>query len=372
MMHIFKYRILCFIKHKDLMFWTLVFPICLATLFFFAFGKLDDAGNLEPIDVAIVSDQNEGFNALIDELSQGDNHIINPVYVSESEADKLLEDEEIEAILISESTPSIIFNAESIQVQVLKEVVQSYMAKDATISDLMTYSEINQEIINKVFTNNVQVVDQGSKAVNAKLSSQYFFTVIAMMILYSGFWGIKIMAETQANQSPQALRLNVTPTHKLKVILVDFIIALILMLLEVTLVIIYLMKVLKVDFGENLILTGLVVVSGVIASLSMGILLGASSKLQRVSNVNIYNTISLLSCFLAGMMMVQIPYIIDKNFAFVKYINPATLITNSFNVLYYYDDMSVVYTNITILLLLGAVLLAASYSLLRRKSYASV
>lgn len=372
MMHIFKYRFLCFTKNKVLMFWTLVFPMCLATLFHFAFGNLDTAGNLESIDVAIVSNENEGFNSLVEELAKGENKIINPVYVEMDEANELLEDGEVSAILISEAVPSIIFNTESMQIQIIKEVVQSFVTKDATLTSLMSSGEISETIVSKVFENNVEIIEKDSKAIDANLSSQYFFTVVAMMVLYSGYWGVKIMEDVQANQSPQALRLNVTPTHKLKVMLIDFIIALIVMCVEVSILLFYLMNILKVDFGSNMILMSLVVLTGIIASLAMGILLGAFSKFKSIININIYNAVSLFSCFLAGMMMSELPYIIDQSVPIVKYVNPASLITNSFNIIYFYEDVSTVYTNVIILSILGFVFLGISYTVLRRKSYASV
>ncbi len=372
MMHIFKYRFLCFTKNKDLMFWTLVFPMCLATLFHFSFGNLDSAGSLESIDVAVVSNENEGFNSLVEELAKGENKIITPVYVEMDKANELLEDGEISAILISEAVPSIIFNSESMQIQIIKEVVQSFVTKDATLTSLMSSGEVSEMIVSKVFENNVEIIEKDSKAIDANLSSQYFFTVVAMMVLYSGYWGLKIIEDTQANQSPQALRLNATPTHKLKVILIDFVVTLIVMSLEVTILLIYLIKVLKVDFGSNMILISVVVLTGIIASIAMGMLLGSFSKFKSIINTTIYNAVSLFSCFLAGMMMSELPYIIDQSVPIVKYINPASLITNSFNIIYYYEDISIVYTNVIILSVLGFVFLGMSYIVLRRKSYASI
>jgi len=52
--HIFKNRIKCIIRDKEMMFWTLLFPIILATFFNIAFANLNKNDLFNSINLAIV------------------------------------------------------------------------------------------------------------------------------------------------------------------------------------------------------------------------------------------------------------------------------------------------------------------------------
>ena len=64
--NIFINRIKSSIRAKDMIFWTWIFPILIATLFSFALGDIDKAEQLDIINVAVVDNnayrQNEYFN----------------------------------------------------------------------------------------------------------------------------------------------------------------------------------------------------------------------------------------------------------------------------------------------------------------------
>ena len=53
--HNIKYTFLSMIRTKEVIFWSLVFPLALATFMYLAFGKINEVTeNLETIDVAVV------------------------------------------------------------------------------------------------------------------------------------------------------------------------------------------------------------------------------------------------------------------------------------------------------------------------------
>ena len=43
MLHLIKYNLLIKVRNFNTVFWPLVFPLIMATFFFFAFGNLNDA-----------------------------------------------------------------------------------------------------------------------------------------------------------------------------------------------------------------------------------------------------------------------------------------------------------------------------------------
>jgi ABC-2 type transport system permease protein len=81
---------------------------------------------------------------------------------------------------------------------------------------------------------------------------------------------------------------------------------------------------------------------------------------------------TMLSCFLSGMMASDIKYLISQNAPIVGYLSPATLISDAFYSLYYYDGFSRYFVNIAILCALCVLFGVITCVVLRRKTYASI
>ena len=82
--------------------------------------------------------------------------------------------------------------------------------------------------------------------------------------------------------------------------------------------------------------------------------------------------ITMLGCFLSGMMGITMKYIIDKNIPIINKLNPASMITDGFYSLYYYDTLDRYIFDIGSLLIFAFVLIAISYISLRRQKYDSI
>ena len=56
--HIFINRLKMLLRTKATIFWTLVFPIILATFFNLAFGNLAEEEKFEPFNIAVIQNEN--------------------------------------------------------------------------------------------------------------------------------------------------------------------------------------------------------------------------------------------------------------------------------------------------------------------------
>lgn len=65
-------------------------------------------------------------------------------------------------------------------------------------------------------------------------------------------------------------------------------------------------------------------------------------------------------------------YIIDKNIPIINKINPASMITDGFYSLYYYDTLDRYFFNIVSLLIFASIAIVISYISLRRQKYDSI
>ena len=80
----------------------------------------------------------------------------------------------------------------------------------------------------------------------------------------------------------------------------------------------------------------------------------------------------MLGCFLSGMMGITMKYVIDKNLPILNKINPASMITDGFYALYYYETPDRFYFNIISLLIFSALMIVISMQGLRRQKYDSI
>jgi len=104
-MHMFCYRLKCLARDRELVFWTLIFPLILATMFHFAFDQL--MGRQEafsPIGVAVVASdayqQNITFRQALGAISEpGESQLIELTVTDEREAFRLLEDGAVAGVI---------------------------------------------------------------------------------------------------------------------------------------------------------------------------------------------------------------------------------------------------------------------------------
>lgn len=81
---------------------------------------------------------------------------------------------------------------------------------------------------------------------------------------------------------------------------------------------------------------------------------------------------TMLGCFLSGMMGITMKYIVDKNIPILNMINPASMITDGFYSLYYYDTLDRYVFDTLSLAIFTGVMIAIAYFGLRRQKYDSI
>ncbi len=82
--------------------------------------------------------------------------------------------------------------------------------------------------------------------------------------------------------------------------------------------------------------------------------------------------ITMLGSFFSGMMGITMKYIIDTNVPIINQINPASMITDGFYSLYYYDTLDRYFLNIGGLIIFSITMLVLAWSSLRRQKYDSI
>ena len=103
--HLFIHRLKVLLRKKEVIFWTLIFPIALATFFNLAFSNLTTNEEFKVIDIAIIENEKyveeQGFKTVVETFSQdGEEQVFNVQYVKEEQtAIDLLKEDKIARIL---------------------------------------------------------------------------------------------------------------------------------------------------------------------------------------------------------------------------------------------------------------------------------
>ena len=389
MLHNFKYTLKTLFKNKILIFWTFAFPLIMATFFNMAFKNITNSEKLDILDIAVVNNEeyqnNEIYRNTLEQLSDSnEDQLFNIVYVDEQQAKELLNDNKITGYIKLEETTKIVCKESGINETILKYVTEEIEEKSIMIKNLS-----EQEIEKEIKTGNYNInYDELTKKIKELMQTETnikdvsnqkldyamieYYTLIAMTCLYGGTLSMYVINQKLPNMCNIGKRISVSPTKKKTTILSSLISSYITQLIGLALLFIYTIFILKVDYGTNTPLIILLGMAGSLTGLSLGLLIGTIIKKNENIKIGILIGITMLGCFLSGMMGITMKYIIDKNIPLLNKLNPAAIITDGFYSLYYYDTLDRYWYNIISLLIISLILILISANSLRRQKYDNI
>ena len=395
--HNFKYSLKILLKNKVLIFWTFAFPIILGSLFKMAFSDIENNEKLDTIDIAIIQTEefnnNQIFKKTFEELSNKNNKnkLFNISYIKEKnnieskkKANQLLEQDKIVGYLFLENKKEIIVKTSGINQTIFKYVTEEIIQTEKIITNLIkedmisnpidqTVEQLYEKIYNKVLSiNKNNTILKDTTNTNLSYTMVEFYTLIAMTCLYGGILAMTSINNNLANMSSKGKRIFISPTKKYKTIISSVLASYIVQLLGLFILFIYTVIVLKVYYGNNLPLIILLALIGSLAGLSLGVFTSCIFKSNENTKTGVIISLTMLGCFLSGMMGITMKYVIDKNVPIINKLNPANMITDGFYSLYYYDTLDRYYFNIISLIIFATILIVISIFSLRRQKYDSI
>ena len=371
MLYDFKYSLKVLLRNKGLLFWTFVFPIVLGTFFNMAFSNIENSERFNAFDIAIVNDENFNltYKNIFDSLSDVNNEdrLFNVNYVSLEEAKNLLKENKVAGYLVFNDNIDIYVNKSGANETVLRFVVDEINSKKSIYESL---SDESLDIDRIVSESEVKLKDISRS--NLSYTMIEYYTLIAMAILYGSTISMFITNKKMPNMDSVGKRISVSPTRKSSSLLGSLFASYVVQLLGVAILFIYTIFVLNVDYGNNFFLVIVLSLVGVLAGLSLGVMIATLFKANEGNKMGILIAITMLFCFLSGMMGITMKYVIDKNIPILNIINPANMITDGFYSLYYYDTLDRYYFNLISLLVFYIIALLISFFSIRRQKYDSI
>lgn len=372
-MHAFLYQFKIMIRDKTLLFWTMLFPLILATFFSLAFSNLTSGETFDSAKVAIVKKQeDQPFIQLMEQLSKTEKPLVKITYLSESKAKKQLKENEIDAMITIQDTIEVTVNKTGIKQAIVETIVNHYYQSISTMEHIY---ELKPEILTSGILNEVYQSQDNFKERSMNhtdVTVIYFYTLIGMTCMYGGFWGLRVTTMVEANLSRQGTRINMVPLSKYKVLFSGMASAFIFQYATMLLLLCYLVFGLHVEFGSQVGYIALLMAIGSLAGISMGNLIGNGLRKEENTKISIVTMISMLMSFLSGMMIIDIKYYLTTYFPFTTYINPVSLITDALYALYYYSTYDRYFLNLMYLSIITIILFVLSFFAMRKKRYDSI
>ncbi|MDR3050159.1 MAG: ABC transporter permease [Oscillospiraceae bacterium] len=381
-MRLFKYRFLQTVRDRAPLFWALLFPLIMATFFYLSFWSMSSDGlgdgeaTWSAVPVAVHDPGAGGQDAAYfrEFLRQMDRDLLD-IRAYDTEAEKLaaLADDHITGVFYVDAEPSLKVSRQSINASVLQSLLDAYTRNaDILRSVMRDHPEkvASAALAISAQRDHIVDVDLGGKTMNPNIA--YFFALIAYTCLSGAYMGVSASFQGQANLSALGSRRSVTPTSKLRLVLTDLAALVIIHFFNIMVLTLYIRYALQIPLGIPMARIAQINLMGSVVGVSIGIILGCTSKAGMGMKMGLCVLASLFPAFLAGLMYAGMKNIIEQHAPIVNRLNPAAVLADTYYSLSVFDDMARFHRNMLILLAMSAILVTVAFVQLRRERYDSI
>lgn len=362
--HILKYKFLCLIRDKAIIFWAFMFPVILAVLFHIVLISI--SSNDAPMEVrfSVVDnaayDQDNRFknfvNAMMTSYENKNQSIYHISINSIEEAKRLLTDDEIDGYVIIEDEIKLFVKESGAQQSLIQALLDEYIQMSASIKTV-------------VFADNYIEHIPLTESENTDFSMMIYYSLIAMSCLYASFWGLRIILLSQADLSSIGSRMGLIPQKKLKILAIDFFVSWVIQLVIILIQLAFMVLVLKIELLQPIGLVIILTAIGSAMAISLGAFIGVVIRKDEDTQVTIINAIIGIGYVIT---VSQLNEIIESKIPVLAYLNPIKLINDGLLSLYYFDDLVILVRNIAIMTSITFIFSGITYLIVRRAKYASI
>ena len=381
----FKYSIIKMFRSIGGLFWMFVFPLVLMTAMHFAFDSIYSYQNsIDPMKTILITEgqgvYQEGFEDLIESLSEEgseDQLFILEVADSLEEAKAKLAGEEAEIIFVVSDGDVEVYLQENHSITsaaVAGSIADTYKQRYQLIADAWEQDPaFAMELVNNAVENVTYTVSvEDAFGAEPNPYNWYFLSTLVMGILFMAMMGINMVGDLRADVSAVAMRYSVSPARKGQMVVTAFAARVIPGLVIVAIQLMVMKYVFGIYLGNDYLKLALFVVSAVMFSISFGVICGLCFKGDVHQRGNKATSLIMISVFLSGEMISQLPGLFERYFPIFNKINPATVLNMALFKLTIGNSAEGFFTNIAEIIGLTVVFLAIGIAVLRREKYASV
>lgn len=366
---LYRFNLLQILRERGDMFWSLVFPLILGTLFYFSFGSAGTETKMAPVAAAVVKEGNVPFETFLQEM---DGTTIQLRELEEAGAEEALKEGSVDGIFYSGEVPSLTVRSVGINSSILNMLLEFYVENQAMLETIGAEKPLGLAAAipaMRAYGNMTESITVSGNAINDSLS--YFFALVSMACLFGSFMGMTSAEQLRADRSALAARRSITPVHRFRMVVSQLLAVFTVQFLNVCILLLYLHFALGISFGEKWPLLLPICILGSMAGVAIGIFVGTTGLKSGIKE-GVIVSVSLLMCFLAGLMMGNMKDVVEHHVPILNRINPAALIADGFYSITVYDNPARYQRNLVLLAAITVLLVGISYRRLRRERYDSI
>ena len=280
---------------------------------------------------------------------------------------------ELGYLKIKDDKPTVVVQGSGINQTIIKTAIDQTLEMNNAVTSAIMHNPnlLHNKILDKISNSGDYMNDITNKSSDRTVL--YFYTLIGMACLYSGFFGIVAVNQNEANLSKLGSRLCVSPTKRSTTLMASLMAGLAVSYIGQLLLYVFLAYILKINFGQNGWAILLIMLFGCLAGVMLGMLVSACNKKGENFKTGLLLGVTMFFSFLAGMMGTRsIKYLIDVNMPVLAYINPVNLISDALFSTYYFGLSGRYWTDLIALIGFIVVSVLLSWIFLRKRKYASL
>ena len=369
------------INNKQNVFWTLMFPIILGTLFTVAFGGIFESYKFEEIKTAVVFDTDntqviENAKTVLENISNDGRKLLNIQYLKYDEAEALLKDgEKVNGIIRVKDDGKLALDilSNGVLSTIQQSIVTGYNQNVTMIEKVASeHPEKLLEVIKGVSESTSYVLPKSLGGDNKDPFISYFYNLLAMTTLFAAMHSLRIGNNTQANMSKVGARANASPVRRMSFQIAGFIASFLVSLALVEIGLTFMIFVLKVEFGGDILMIYLTSGIATLLGVSLGFFIGNLGSFSLDKKESILVAITLTGCALSGLMYGDMKIIITEKAPIINKINPAAVISDSYYALNMFGAGNRYFETVIYMVGLSLVLTIGGLLLGRKVSYDSI
>lgn len=372
--HFYYYRLKILLKNRSLILWTCLLPLMIATMYYIIFYNVSEDKSMINIPIAVQKTE-EGIS-VGDYLSSIKNSegisLYSVSYVTDADGVILLQEDKVHAYITYDGD-LIINSGQNKNKNILKTYLDIYLERKVIREEFYlknnTNSELSQENVKQdnilKYVNVIDVKTNGSKLI-------YFYALIGLACMLGSSWGFKEMMDFYGEESVVGLKIQISTLEKKRLILTNNVAILTVHFISLSLLLLYMDVVLNVINYRNTSILYLIIFVGSFVGINFGAALYTLLHTNKRVKKAVLNIVILVGSIISGLFYPQINYVIMKEIPMIHYLNPASLITNTFYNLIYKGDYLKVYVNLSVLLSWGILFEFIALTSLRRRNYANI
>lgn len=367
-------------RNKMNVFWTLMFPVILGTLFYIGFGSIFDSYASESIKTAVVFEtEDEAVRSSITEslssLESNGTKLLDITVKAEDESIKLLDDEEVNGIITVSEDGRLSLKAKTNgnQTSVQETIVTAYNQNRDLIEKVAAdHPDRLQDVLAGVSDRVSYINGKDMAGDNKDPYVSYFYNLIVMTALFAALNSIRIGHNCQANMSAIGARTNASPMKRSVFQAGSLVAAYIVQTLIIFVALAYLLFGLKIRFGGNTLLIFATTALASLLGVALGFFVGNIGSFALSKKESIITAITLGCCALSGLMIGDIKMDIEKSVPIINRINPAAVMSDAYVNLNIFGPGRRYLVCIAYMAVLSAVFIILGLALGRRNSYDSI